>query len=365
MPVLIALIPPYDVDVRSFAGLDARLDPVPAGISRALERIARGAGREDLYASKTPELLVSLAAGARIESVRASNAIEDVPVDAIAAARAARGGRPRNRADQELTGYADALDYIVQEASAESFSVPELCHLHRLMWRHTSTPGGALKQHDNVVIERDEHGQRIERFRPVSARESPFVLRELHDRLDNALSQATHSPVLLIGAYALDLLVIHPFEDGNGRVARLATTALLQRSGYGVGRYVSLEGIIDNRRSKYYESLRAATVGWHEEHHDVWPWLAFFTSVVADAYDLFEATASTAPAGTSKAARARAAVLGLGATFTVADLRALLPDVSDATLRLVLGELRREGIVERIGDGRGARWARRPTGQSR
>lgn len=347
--------------MRTFTDLDDRLRMVPAPVVRSLAAIERGAGRAQLYARQLPLLLDQLAHRARIESVRASSAIEQVIVpEARLRAVVDRGQSPRTRPESELAGYRDALDLVLRSPEpAAPFTTALVLRLHRCLWAHTASPGGRLKEADNRVVDRHHDGSRVDRFRTVPARDTPFFVSELHDRLEVAFDARDHHPVLLTAAYALDLLVIHPFENGNGRVARLATTALLLRSGFDVVRYVPVEGLIDRTSDRYYETLKASTDGWHDGSHDVWPWCEYLAERIAQAYEVFEDRAGAIMPVGSKQARVRSVVASLlEPTFSFDEIRAALPGVSDATIRLTLQRLREEGAVEALGQGRSARWRR-------
>lgn len=345
--------------MRTFTDLNARLGTVPAPVVRSLAAIERGAGRSQVFARQLPLLLDQLARRARIESVRASSAIEQVVVpDARLRAVVDRGRAPRTRPEAEIAGYRDALDAILRSPEASSMTNAYLLRLHRLLWAPTASPGGRLKEADNRVVERRPGGLRVDRFRTVSARDTPFFVSELHDRLDVALGASDHHPVLLTGAYALDLLVIHPFDDGNGRVARLATTALLLAADFDVVRYVPVEGLIDRTSDRYYESLRDSTDGWHDGTHDVWPWLGYLAERIAEAYQVFEDRADVAVSAGAKQDRVRSVILLMKGTFSFDDVRAALPGVSDGTIRKVLKRLRDEQEVELLSQGRNARWRR-------
>ena len=167
--------------------------------------------------------------------------------------------------------------------------------------------------------------------------------------------------MLLTGLFILDLLVIHPFEDGNGRVARLLTNAMLSEHGYTVGRYVSLEQAIAESADAYYQALLDSTHGWHEGTADPWPWLGYFTSVIAGAYAVFAGRAAAAQTPGTKQQRVREHILRHApATFRLAHIRTAVPGVSDQTIRLVLEQLRNEGKVRADGTGRSATWTRIP-----
>ena len=177
------------------------------------------------------------------------------------------------------------------------------------------------------------------------------------DRYNKETAARRHHPVLLVGLFALDLLVIHPFEDGNGRVARALTNALFMDAGYTVPRYVSLEQAIAESADAYHQTLLDSTHGWHEDRADPWPWLGYFVDILADAYRTFARRAASDRVDGSKQDRVRDYVLNHAPSqFRMADIRAALPGVSDQTIRVVLDRLRREGMISSDGLGRSASW---------
>jgi Fic family protein len=347
--------------MRSFSDLDALIGRVPANVVTRLGAIDFGRGSEALYRDQLPGLLTGLADRARVQSITASSAIEGVVVaDSGRAERIInrQATTLRGRSEQELAGYRDAQDYLFQQ-EWRPLNAGLLLHLHRLLFDHTVAPGGAFKTEDNLVVDRAPDGSATVRFKPVPAGKTPFAVEELIDRYQRAVASGGHHVVLLCGLFVLDLLVIHPFEDGNGRVARLIGNALVIDHGYTVGRYVSLEQAISESADAYYEALLNSTHGWHEGIADPWPWLSYFTSVVADAYGVFAARAAAAATPGTKQQRIREHILRHGqVTFRLADIRTAVPGVSDQTIRLVLEQLKNEGRVRPGGTGRAATWTR-------
>ena len=337
------------------------LDPVPGDVVTTLRRIDRAAGAEGRYADQLPQLLDALREQARVESITASSAIEGVVVDDARVPRLVSGapGVLRNRSEAEFAGYSSALDYLNQEDPGE-LSVGLVLHLHRLLFSFTDGRGGSFKTDDNLVVDRLPDGSRQVRFEPVSAAETPFFMDELVTRSVAALDQDGPHPLIVTAAFALDFLCIHPFADGNGRVARLATSYLMGRTGYGVGRYVSLEQLIYDTKDGYYGALGASTVGWFDDgHHDLWPWARYLLGRVGEAYGRFEEHIAAGTSGGTKQDRVRDYVLlHAPATFTIAEIRRAVPGVSDNTIRIVLGELKEQGTITNDGSGRGAAWRR-------
>jgi Fic family protein len=353
--------------VRSFADLDALIGRVPARVVTRLSAIDFGRGSEALYRDQMPGLLTELADRARVQSITASSAIEGVVVaDAGRAERIInrRTSILRNRSEQELAGYRDAQDYLFQQ-DWRPLNAGLILHLHRLLFAHTAMPGGAFKAEDNLVVDRSPDGSTTVRFKPVSAARTPFAIDDLIGRYQQAVATGEHHLVLLTGLFILDLLVIHPFEDGNGRVARLLTNVMLIEHGYTVGRYVSLEQVVAESADAYYQALLESTHGWHDGTADPWPWLSYFTNVIADAYTVFADRAAAAKTPGTKQQRIREHILRYApATFRLADIRVAVPGVSDQTIRLVLEQLKNEGKVRADGTGRAATWTRTNTAHS-
>ena len=345
----------------SFASLERSIGSVPGSVVARLRRIDTGRGREDLYRNQLPALLTELALRARVESITASSALEGIVVpDPVRAVRIIEGKVPvfRNRSEQEFAGYRAALDYLMTD-TWQPLNIGLLLHLHALLFEKTEGGGGAFKSSDNLVVDRSSDGTIEVRFVPVPAARTEFYTAELISRFNSAAGTGAHHPILLIGLFALDLLTIHPFDDGNGRVARALTNALLADADYGVGRYVSLEGIIASTSDDYYDSLLASTHGWHEEANDPWPWLSYFVDTVATAYDTFESKAASDRTHGTKQERVRDYILHRAdSVFRIADIRAAMPGVSDQTIRLTLDALKTERLITPEGVGRGAVWRR-------
>jgi len=339
--------------------LDSLLASVPGPLVTRLSRIDVGRGREQLYRDQLPQLLTDLAARARVASITASSALEGVVVADQARAQQIIEGKAatlRNRSEQELAGYRAAFDYLFTE-DWRPMNVGLLLHVHRLLWAQTEARGGHFKDDDNLVVDRSPDGTTEIRFVPVPARLAPEYTKELVDRYNDAVARREHHPVLHIGLFVLDLLTIHPFGDGNGRVVRAVTNALLEDAGYRVGRYVSLEQIIANTADDYYAALLSSTHGWHEQTHDLWRWLTYFVATLTTAYDTFESRASSDRSTGTKQDRVRDYVLNHASDiFRISDIRVAFPGISDPTIRLALDALKRQGRVTPEGTGRSAVW---------
>jgi Fic family protein len=166
-------------------------------------------------------------------------------------------------------------------------------------------------------------------------------------------------PLLLIATFVLDFECIHPFRDGNGRIGRLLTLHLLYQAGYEVGRYISLERIVEESKETYYETLLKSSQGWHEGKHDLRPWWNYFLGMLTAAYKEFEERVGTiTSARGAKREMVRAAVDRLATRFTIGDLKRACPGVSYPTLQRALADLRKEKKVRCLGRGPDAAWER-------
>ncbi|HEX3609639.1 MAG TPA: Fic family protein [Solirubrobacterales bacterium] len=336
---------------------------MPAHLGVLLSQIDVGKGREELYRDQLPALLRSLADQTRVESIRASNAIEGVNVPRQRAERLAAPEPPRsrNRSEEEFAGYRDAIDGLMREESLDPPTPALLLRLHRQLYAHTKTPGGRLKQEDNVIGERD--GQHVRRviFRPPPWRQAEGLVQGLFGGYLQSIEAETAHPLLALAAFILDLLAIHPFGDGNGRVARLLTTYELLRLDYGVARYVSVEQRIFETRNDYYDALERSQRGWHDGEHEIWPWTAYLIGVLASSYADFEnrVAAERETSAMSKTERVRHWVMTAAPPeFSLSDVRRAVPGVSDPTIRLALRSLRDQGELKSKSSGRAAVWQR-------
>ena len=327
----------------------------------ALAALAEARGRQQLYIHQQPEVLESLRQAAVIESSESSNRLEGItaPRERIEAL-VLRPTEPRDRSEQEIAGYRDALALIHESHAYMPFTVNVLLQLHTLVYRYHPNPGGRFKPTDNEIVERAPDGRvaRV-RFRPTPAFETPGAMEALVTQYREAVDHRGLPPLVAVPLAVLDFLCVHPFSDGNGRVGRLTTLLLMYQNGYALGRYISLERIIEESKESYYETLQASSAGWHEGTHNPHPWLNFFWGMLQRASTEFEQRVATLSDGKmNKTDLVRAAILRRIGPFTSTDIERDCPAVSHELVRLVLRQVRDEGAITLQGRGRGAKWLR-------
>jgi Fic family protein len=264
---------------------------------------------------------------------------------------------PRSRPEQEIAGYRDVVNTVHAHHSDIAFTPNVVRQFHRDLFRYTAAPGGDWKMTDNTITEQAGTGAPRIRFVPVSAVATPAAMDTLHERFSAEWQAQRIDRLLLTAAYVLDFLCIHPFRDGNGRMARLLALLLLYRAGCGVGRYISLERIVEDSKESYYATLLRSSAGWHEGQHALAPWTEYFLGVVTRAYREFESrVGAVGMRRGAKTAMVRDAVLRLPDRFRMTDLEALCPNVTRDMIRVVLNGLKKEGQIRAEGTGVGAVW---------
>lgn len=325
-----------------------------------LRAIGEYCGKQALYFRQSPEALESLKQIAIIESSESSNRLEGIVVPhKRIEALVLKKTTPKNRSEQEVAGYRDALDLIHQSGEHMPFTTHVILQLHSIVYRYLPTPGGRWKPVDNEIVERYPDGTRRVRFKPTPAHQTPGAMERLtHDYKE--LSATGQDPLIIVPLTVLDFLCVHPFIDGNGRVARLLTLLLLYHHGYEVGRYISLERVFEQTKESYYETLRASSHGWHEAEHNAKPWMTYFWGVLLRAYREFEERVGTVTTGRgSKTEQIRLAVQRRIGPFAISDIEAACQGISRDMVRRVLRQMRDEGVILPKGKGRGAKWIKK------
>ncbi|MEW6752727.1 MAG: Fic family protein [Candidatus Latescibacterota bacterium] len=330
---------------------------IPVGTGWLLGSCMEARGKQDLWLRQKPEVLDVLRAQAVIHSVESSNRIEGVSVAADRLRPVVLGEvTPRDRPEEELAGYRRALDWVFSRRREITITPEVIQRLHALAQAGAAGDAGEWKQRDNEIVEILPDGERRVRFVPTSARDTPGAVSLLCRRYRQAVADERVPQLLVVATFVLDLLGIHPFRDGNGRVSRLATTLLLLSQGFEVPRYVSLERLVEERQDEYYGALAASSKGWHEGSNSLLPWWTYFLSVLREGYRGLERLVEPAEPRAPKTEAVRQAALRQAEPFALGDLAAQLPAVSPQLIKRTLGQLQDEGRVRLTGRGRGARW---------
>lgn len=319
-----------------------------------LTQIHEFKGEQNLFIEANSDTLTQLVKVAKIQSTEASNKIEGIYTSDDRLKKIVLDKTtPCTRNEQEIAGYRDVLATIHESYEYIPLRPTMILQLHRDLYKFSGMSiGGNYKNSDNVIAETDSAGNRFVRFQPVPAWETPEAIDFACKAYDEAV-QSGADPLLVIPMFILDFLCIHPFNDGNGRMSRLLTLLLLYRSGYIVGKYISIEKVIEQSKETYYETLQQCSAGWHENQNDYTPFVRYMLGVIVAAYRDFSSRVQVlVTSGMSKPDRIREVIKGTLGKITKAEIMEKCPDISQITVQRALIELQKKGEIIKLGGGR-------------
>ena len=319
-----------------------------------LTQIHEFKGEQNLFIEANRDTLTQLVELAKIQSTEASNKIEGIfTSDERLKKIVLDKTTPQTRNEQEIAGYRDVLATIHENYEYIPLRPSMILQLHRDLYKFSGMSiGGNYKNSDNVIAETDAEGNRFIRFQPVPAWETPEAIDLACKAYDEAVMQGA-DPLLLIPMFILDFLCIHPFNDGNGRMSRLLTLLLLYRSGYIVGKYISIEKVIEQSKETYYEALQQSSLGWHENENDYAPFVRYMLGAIVAAYRDFSSRVKVLVAsGMSKPERIRELIKGTFGRITKTEIMERCPDISQATVQRTLIDLHKSGEIIKLSGGR-------------
>lgn len=320
-----------------------------------LTRIHEFKGEQTLFIEAKADTLSQLVDIAKIQSTEASNKIEGIYTsDERLKALVKDSTRPRTRNEREIAGYRDVLNTIHENHDYIPPKPSIILQLHRDLYKFEGMDiGGRYKTSDNIIEEQDAEGNKSVRFRPMPAWETPEAIEKLCQSYDEALNSENIDALIIIPMFVLDFLCVHPFNDGNGRLSRLLTLLLLYRSGYIVGKYISIEKLIEQTKEIYYESLQLSSAGWHENKNDYEPFVKYMLGVIVAAYREFSSRVSLLTTqGMSKPDRVKEIIRATLGPITKTEILAKCPDISQVTVQRALADLVDKGDIIKLGGGR-------------
>jgi Fic family protein len=324
--------------------------------------IYKEAGKQELYLKQRPEELEKLVEIAKIQSTESSNAIEGiVTTDTRIRQLVAEKTAPRNRSEQEIAGYRDALSVIHESFDAIPVTRNYILQLHKILYSHTNNPlAGQTKNVQNYISATYPDGHAEILFTPLPPFETPDALDRICEEYDRVIGNLELEPLIAIPVFIHDFLCIHPFNDGNGRMSRLLTLLLLYRAGFIVGKYISIEMLIEKSKDSYYEALRASSRNWHENVNDHLPFLKYMLGVVVKAYNEFEDRVEhLRHRKMSKADRIKGLIEKTPGKISKKDIAQACPDISVTTIERALAELIASGFIEKVGTGRATAYVKK------
>ncbi len=316
--------------------------------------IYKEAGKQELYLRQRPEELEKLVEIAKIQSTEASNAIEGiVTTNTRIRQLVEEKTTPKNRDEQEIAGYRDVLNVIHDSFDAISIKRNYILQLHKMLYSHMNNPlAGQTKNVQNYISATYPDGHVEVLFTPLAPFETPEALDRICEEYNRVIGNMELEPLIAIPVFIHDFLCIHPFNDGNGRMSRLLTTLLLYRSGFYVGKYVSLEAKIAKNKDLYYEALATCQIGWHEGTEDIVPFIKYLLGTILAAYKDFEDRMALVEIKLPALEMVRRASLNKIGRFNKQDMRELCPTLSDSSIEGALRKLVASGELKKEGKGK-------------
>lgn len=319
-------------------------------------------GKQELYIETEPDVLTALLDIAKIQSTKASNKIEGIYTsDERLEALVMEKAEPRNRSEEEIAGYREVLATVHESYEYILVRSNNILQLHRDLYSFSKSDlGGKFKNTDNVIAESGKDRKQRVRFTPVPAFQTPEAMEQLCLQFNNAIDEGRYDPLVLIPMFILDFLCIHPFNDGNGRMSRLLTLLLLYRSGYIVGKYISMEMLIEKSKATYYEVLQDSSYAWHEGTNDYIPFVKYYLGIMLKGYKEFQDRVEHLNyRKLSKADRVKAVFDKKLGIVRKSDIAAFCPDISKTTIERTLKELLENGYIEKVGKARATGYVRK------
>ena len=311
-------------------------------------------GKQELFLEANIDELKTLLEVALIQSTGASNRIEGIfTSDKRLEELVSQKAEPRNRSEQEIAGYREVLATIHESYEYISPRPNIILQLHRDLYSYSQgAAGGCYKNSDNVIAETNAEGHQKARFVPVPAFQTSEAMEELCSRFLEAWEVDRIDKLVLIPMFILDFLCIHPFNDGNGRMSRLVTLLLFYKAGYIVGKYVSMEMLIEKTKETYYEALQASSTGWHEGENSYEPFVKYYLGIMLKAYNEFESRVEHLKhRSLSKPDRIKAVIDNKVGKITKKEIMELCPDISKVTVERTLTDLVKSGHIAKVGAG--------------
>ena len=311
-------------------------------------------GKQALFLNQKPATLEKLVEIAKIQSTEASNKIEGIVTTATRIKQLCdQKTTPRNRDEEEISGYRDALSLIHESYEYIPIKSSYILQLHQVLYRYSQRGiGGRFKNTQNYIAEIKESGEQIVRFMPLDPFETPTAIEKMCESFNRETDACEVDPLILIPAFIVDFLCVHPFNDGNGRMSRLLTTLLLYRAGSVVGKYVSLESKIEKTKESYYKALEKSDINWNNGENDITPFIKYILGTVLAAYRDFEQRVILVEDKSSAIDLVRNAVNNTIGKFTKSDIMELVPSVGKTSVENSLKILIEEGVIGRDGKGK-------------
>ena len=343
------------MQMRKFDLINETKPLINNNIVKLLSAIHEYKGKQNLYIEAKKDVLSNLLSIAKIQSTSSSNKIEGIyTTDQRLSEIVNNKIKPKNRNEEEIAGYRDVLTTIHENYDYIDIKSNVILQLHRDLYKYSAVSyGGKFNNSQNYIEEILKDGTKKTRFTPLSAVETPIAIEELCESYNEIINTEEIDPLLVIPVFILDFVSIHPFNDGNGRMSRLLTLLLLYKAGYIVGKYISIEKIIEETKETYYDSLEKSSLNWDTNENDYSYFVEYYLGVILSAYKDFSSRVEYL---TNKKMTAieRISIIFMESIFPINKSYIIerCPDISETTIERTLSTLLNDNKIEKISGGR-------------
>jgi len=326
-----------------------------SNIINLISKIHEYKGKQSYLLDTKKDTLETLLKVAKIQSTSSSNKIEgiyttDKRINEIVNQKL----EPKNRNEEEIAGYRDVLSLIHENYNFIDITQNTILQLHRDLYKYTGySYGGKFKNSQNYIEEENEKGEKKIRFTPLSPVETPIAIEDLCKNYNELVNNESCDLLVLISIFILDFVSIHPFNDGNGRMSRLLTLLLLYKANYLVGKYISIEKIIEETKDSYYDTLEKSSVKWHDNENDYSYFVEYYLGIILNAYKEFDSRINIVE---NKKVTAYDRIIDIFKANIIPIDKAYImnkcPDLSETTIERSLNKLLKEDKIVKISGGR-------------
>ena len=326
-----------------------------SNIINLISKIHEYKGKQSYLLDTKKDTLDTLLKVAKIQSTSSSNKIEGIYTTNKRISEIVNQKlEPKNRNEEEIAGYRDVLSLIHENYNFIDITQNTILQLHRDLYKYTGyNYGGKFKNSQNYIEEENEKGEKKIRFTPLSPVETPIAIEELCKNYNELVNNELCDLLVLIPIFILDFVSIHPFNDGNGRMSRLLTLLLLYKADYVVGKYISIEKIIEETKDSYYDTLEKSSVKWHDNENDYSYFVEYYLGIILNAYKEFDTRINIAE---NKKITAYDRIIDIFKDNIIPIDKAFIMnkclDLSETTIERVLNKLLKEDKIVKISGGR-------------
>ena len=326
-----------------------------SNIINLISKIHEYKGKQSYLLDTKKNTLETLLKVAKIQSTSSSNKIEgiyttDKRINEIVNQKL----EPKNRNEEEIAGYRDVLTLIHENYKFIDINQNTILQLHRDLYKYTGYGyGGKFKNSQNYIEEENQKGEKKIRFTPLSPIETPIAIEDLCKNYNELVNNETCDLLVLIPIFILDFVSIHPFNDGNGRMSRLLTLLLLYKADYMVGKYISIEKIIEETKDSYYDTLEKSSINWHNNENDYSYFVEYYLGIILNAYKEFDSRIKLVE---NKKITAYDRIIAIFKDNIIPIDKAFIinkcPNLSETTIERTLNTLLKEDKIVKISGGR-------------